>query len=775
MQDEKGRKRMRAPVIGFLAARFDEAYQHSVWLGAAKEAERIGAAIVFFGGQRIGSPIGYEALDNIAFDLAKRSQMSGLIIMSNVIGTYLSNEEQLEFLGRFGRTRVTTIGIEFPGIPSVRVDASGGMSSIAEHLVRVHGRRRFLFLAGPKGHLESEAREAEFLRASSGLAGANEGPSGRIELIYGDFTEEDAREKVARFLDSGRRIDAIVAANDLMAVGALRALASRGIDVPREVSVTGFDDTEDSRFSEPPLTTVRQPAAELGRMAVARIARELGLAREQGLASRPGLASDPLAPGPAVSFVIRESCGCPYAPEPEEPSARGGYESPEAGPGLRADSFEDLAAVSAEVNREVSAGRNPSRLRRLPIATAIREAALLAVAEGECRFLASQRFAAERRVSVLGEIEASLVSSFAIEDILGQIARGARELGISGCWLILFESKGASPDWSKLLLAADAKGTRILAPYGLRFRTAELVPRGLPGTWSSYVCEPLRFGDDRLGYLVCTADSTDRRMYEALRDQVSGALKGALLMAAERDRERSLERNVRTRTLELSTANERLVEERARRKSLERELLDISNRIVGQIGQDIHDNLCQDIAGMGIMAAVLEGRLRRSGAEEEADEAAALSREAGETAARAKDIARGLYPAELEARGIVTAVESLVRAAAARNEAEVRLEVTKGFALRDSEKALQLYRIVQEALSNSMRHAKAKEIRVGLYMDRETVTAEVSDDGIGIPPLAREESGMGLHILRYRASVIGGELRIGSRDRGTTVTCRVAR
>ena len=60
-------------------------------------------------------------------------------------------------------------------------------------------------------------------------------------------------------------------------------------------------------------------------------------------------------------------------------------------------------------------------------------------------------------------------------------------------------------------------------------------------------------------------------------------------------------------------------------------------------------------------------------------------------------------------------------------------------------------------------------------MDRETVTAEISDDGVGMPSGDREDGGMGLHILKYRASVMGGELRIRSRDSGTTVTCRVAR
>ncbi len=750
------RKVRRAPVIGFLAARFDEAYQNAVWRGAVREAERIGAALVFFGGQRLGSPIGYEALDNIAYDLAKHSQVSGLVVMSNVIGTYLSNREQLDFLDRFARMRIVSIGIEYPGIPSVTVDASGGMSSIAEHLIRVHDRRDFLFLAGPRGHLEAEAREAEFLRIAQAMR-----PGMPVRILDGDFTEEDAREKVTRFLGSGSRIDAIVAANDLMAVGAIRALAERGIEVPREVSVTGFDDTEDSRFHVPPLTTVRQPASELGRMAVDRIAQSLGLVAETPAAHPP------------VSFVIRESCGCSYAPEQEEAAFAGslaaGAESP-----MPVDALKG-GALSNYVNREILAGRNPARLWRFTFDPAIRAGALLVIAEGESRFLASQRIAAERRISVLGEIEASLVASFRIEDILQEIARGTKELGISGCWLSLFESKGPSPEWSKLFLAADARRARILAPFGLRFRTSELVPGGLPGNWNAYVCVPLRFGDDRLGYLICTADSTDRRMYEALRDQVSSAIKGAMLMAAERDRERSLERMVRARTLEISAANERLVEEMSRRKGLERELLEISNRIVGKIGQDIHDNICQDIAGLGIMAAVLEGKLRRAGMDEAAGDAEALARAAGETAARAKGIARGLYPAELEANGIVSAVERLVLSARERNPVTVALEVTEGFAVRDSEKALQLYRIVQEALSNSLRHSRAREIRVGLYMDRETVTVEVGDDGIGMPAGEREENGMGLHILRYRASVIGGELRIRSKDRGTTVTCRVAR
>lgn len=701
-------RKARTPIIGFLAARLEEPYQHAVWTGAMEEAERLGVSLVFFGGQRVGSPEGYEALDNIVFDLAARSRVAGIAVMTNVIGTFLSREEQSAFLARLGPVSVVSIGVEFPGRPCVRVSNEGGMRAVARHLVDTHGRRRFLFLAGPERHLESATREAEFRSTVAELLGPDSEPTVR----YCNFQEEEARGAVAAALSGGLPFDAVVAANDLMAMGALRALDDAGVEVPRAVSVTGFDDTEDARFSVPPLTTVRQPTRELGREAIARLAQEIGLV------------GGGVGEAKSVSFVVRESCGCPR-------------------PG----------AGRAELT------------------------------EADARHQASLRRAAERRTEVLREIEASLVASFALTDILAEVARGTRALGIPACWLVLFESKGETPVWARLFLASDGGTPRILAPYGLRFRTEELLPGGLPGRWRSFVCEPLRFGEERLGYLVCVAGGNDRRAFEALRDQASSAIKGALLMAAERDRERRLEQEVRARTLELTAANDRLVVEMEGRSALERELLDVSNDIMGRIGRDIHDDLCQEIAGIGLMAALLEGALRRSEfpqAGTAADSAAAIAAAASRTASRAKGMARGLYPAELEAKGLVEAVSELVRSASSRSAAKIQLEVTPGFFLKDSEKALQLYRIVQEALSNAVAHSGAEEIVVALRMDREAVQVEVADDGVGLGGAAEEGRrrtglGMGLRIMKYRASVIGGELRVRSRDRGCAVSCRVAR
>ncbi len=750
-------KGARKPTIGFLAARLDEPYQYAVWSGAAEEAARLGATVVFFGGQRLGSPVGYEALDNIAFDLASRSRVAALVVMANVIGTFLNREELLSFLGRFGTVPVISVGVDFPGIPSVSIKNEGGMTAIADHLAKVHGRKNFLFLAGPAGHPESAAREAEFRDRVRCLLG----DAGSVATENCNFQEEDAYAAMEGLLQRGCRVDAVVAANDLMAMGALRALAEAKVRVPEEVSVTGFDDTEDSRVSLPPLTTVRQPTRELGHAAIRHLARGLGL-----------LAEDEARERPDITFVIRESCGCPLSTIADPLCAD--PESPPAGN----DSADPLEVLVNDVNGELRAGRSPARLRPSGLNGSLRDRALLVISEGEARYQAALRRSAERRSAVLRDIESSLVSSFSIPDILNEVARGTRALGISACWLALFESQSAKPDWARLFLASEGDRQRILAPCGMRFRTVELLPGGLPKRWNAYVCEPLRFGEERLGYLICTADGDDRLVFEALRDQASSAIKGALLMAAERGRERRLEHEVRVRTLELSAANDRLREEIERRTTLERELLDISNDIMGRIGRDIHDDLCQEIAGIGLMAAILEGSLRRQDtavAAAAAESAASIARAAASTASAAKGMARGLYPAELEAKGLPDAVAELVASARDRSAADIVLDVTGGFSLKNSEKALQLYRIVQEALGNAVAHAEATEIVVGLRMDRETVQVEVTDNGVGLGKTQRNASGMGLRIMKYRASVIDGELRVRSQGRGTTVSCRVAR
>ncbi len=701
----------KRPVAAFLATQFDEAYQHAVWLGAEQEAVERNIALVFY---EVSDTEGGGTGDreSIALSLVDKHSIDALIVMSNSMGNALSGPRIADLLYHFEGLPRASIGIEVPAVASVCAENAGGIKTLTTHLFREHGRRHFLFLAGQKGHPEGEARKAEFLSTLEELAS-----EGQPKIIHCDFSEERAFQRVTKILASGDwHYDGVVAANDQMALGAIRALSEGGFSVPRDVSVTGYDNIQDAPYSVPPLTTVHQPAAELGRRAVRCVADALGVSHRPQVWDAKEMPSDLSA-----ICVFRESCGC-----------LGGFES-----GL---SKQDM--------------------------------------EQRLRYQVSLRTAAENRIRMLRKIESSLIASFGIEGILKEVAKGSRQLGIRYCALMIFDSPSSGMDWSRLLLLADEKTTRVLAPYGFRFRTSELIPGGLHRQGGAFVCEPLHFDGERLGYLVCSADSPDRHVYAALRDQVSTALKGALLMEAERDRERALELEVHRRTAELSFANRQLQDEIEQRKVLEREILDISNHLMARIGRDIHDDLCQDIAGIGVMAATLGGALRRTGVEG-ADMAGRISSAAGQTALHAKQIARELYPAELEANGIIGALTRLVESRRMEDGPELVLDIHRDFFVRSPEKALHLYRMVQEALNNAIRHSQATRITVGLYIDREMVTAEVSDNGRGMAEDQGEdvgaEGGMGLRILKYRANVIGGRLKIKSDQNGTLISCRVAR
>ncbi len=146
--------------------------------------------------------------------------------------------------------------------------------------------------------------------------------------------------------------------------------------------------------------------------------------------------------------------------------------------------------------------------------------------------------------------------------------------------------------------------------------------------------------------------------------------------------------------------------------------------------------------------------------------------------ARTKQIARGLYPAGLEEHGLAAAVEEMVEANRRSHPAIIDLRVSPDFLLPDTDRALQVYRILQEALSNALKHSGSERVDVRLFSEPgdngtgPAVIAEVTDYGTGIPRQLTGD-GMGLRIMRYRAATAGAELRIDSLEPGTRVSCRV--
>ncbi len=147
------------------------------------------------------------------------------------------------------------------GIPYVDVDNGSGAALAAEHLI-AQGRRRLATIAGP----QDMAAGADRLAGWSAALRAAGLDAGLVE--YGDFSSSSGAAAMQRLLETAPDLDAVFVASDLMAVAAMHEVQSRGIAVPEQIAMVGFDDTHAAQLTRPPLTTVINPVGELAGRAV---------------------------------------------------------------------------------------------------------------------------------------------------------------------------------------------------------------------------------------------------------------------------------------------------------------------------------------------------------------------------------------------------------------------------------------------------------------------------------------------------------------------------
>ena len=209
-----------------------------------------------------------------------------------------------------------------------------------------------------------------------------------------------------------------------------------------------------------------------------------------------------------------------------------------------------------------------------------------------------------------------------------------------------------------------------------------------------------------------------------------------------------------------------------KRKQLEKEIIEISNREQQRIGQDLHDGLCQELAGIEMMCQVLEQKLAAK-SKTESKQAGEIAQHLREAMAHTRKLARGLSPVELEVNGFMSALHELAAHVQKLYRIDCRLECSKPVLVRDNVSATHLYRIVQEAINNAVKHGKAKHIVISLQPFGDKVVLSVTDDGIGFSNKTEKSSGMGMHIMQYRAGVVNAALDVRPRRDapGTVATC----
>jgi PAS domain S-box-containing protein len=206
-------------------------------------------------------------------------------------------------------------------------------------------------------------------------------------------------------------------------------------------------------------------------------------------------------------------------------------------------------------------------------------------------------------------------------------------------------------------------------------------------------------------------------------------------------------------------------------RQLEGEIRQISHREQERIGHDLHDGLGQELTGVSLMLKTLEHTIV-SEAPQLSARVRAVRDMVEQCIATTRALAQGLSPVHLDRDGFAGALEQLAATSEAFYGIPVKFSCQRSGISPEHGAATDLYRIAQEAISNAAKHAGAREIRLRLIADPDRLVVTVEDDGRGIPPGGEHKGGMGLKIMRYRATIIGATLDIVSREGGgTTVRC----
>jgi signal transduction histidine kinase len=238
------------------------------------------------------------------------------------------------------------------------------------------------------------------------------------------------------------------------------------------------------------------------------------------------------------------------------------------------------------------------------------------------------------------------------------------------------------------------------------------------------------------------------------------------------DRINSLQQDLHHR-VQLRAAE--LTREIAERRKAEHELLRISEREQRRIGQDLHDGLCQQLTGTALAGHVLTQKLATA-ERPEVEDARRIVDFVEDSIRLARGIAKGLHPVELEADGLMQALDGFAAQTSELFGVDCRFECDSPVLMHDRSTAVHLFRIAQEAVGNAAKHGHAEHIRILLDPTDNGTELRITDDGSGIPDPLPASAGMGLQIMADRAKVIGARFAVGrGAEGGTEVTCVLPR
>ena len=282
--------------ITVIVAGIDEEYQRTVIEGiidCAKVNDANLSIFTAFGGV-LGSSK-YDIGEYNIYSLPNYKEFDGVILMTNTICDTDEKKKIVEAVKASGVPAVFLDCEDDPTFYNIRIDNTVAMREIVQHVITEHEATTINYISGPLSNPEAQARYEAFLHVMA----ENRLIADARRIYFGEFRPQDGEAAVKEFLNAGMKMpDAIICANDAMALAAMRTLEKRGFTIPDDVIVTGFDDTYNARHYCPALTTVSRPLREMGYQAC-----ELMLNVAAGKKPEQTLSLE-------AKPVFTESCGC---------------------------------------------------------------------------------------------------------------------------------------------------------------------------------------------------------------------------------------------------------------------------------------------------------------------------------------------------------------------------------------------------------------------------------------------------------------------------------
>jgi signal transduction histidine kinase/DNA-binding LacI/PurR family transcriptional regulator len=821
--DGFGRPVRPRPVVGVLTQDLLELVAEQ-WLSMVDGAGASGCDLICFCGRALEAP-GFRGQANAIYDLVSAESLDGLIVWTSLLAIHAGTERLAALCGRFGAVPVVSVEEPLGSAPVVLMDNRRGMCDAVTHMIEVHGHRRIAFVRGPVNHAGAGERYQGYRDAL-----AHHGLVEHSELVTAPpsaWLPEAAADGAVRLVAGGEPPDAIVAANDDFAVAVLSALAASGLRTPEDIPVVGFDDfaniyTNDFGFDSVAgnggrtvkvnartlsLTTVQAPFREMGRRAVDTV-----------LAMLRGERVPPVVTVP-TELVVRRSCGCRPTASPQAPvvTTAGGhpmtalrYALTQRSARLPQDWADTLAAAFASAVAGNSAEAFLGRLDELVqislnggesienwwrVLYALRQlagpptAGPIEIARAEDLWLQAQMLVneaaerywryggvlAQKRNQIVREVGQELITAPDISALVRTLAEQLPRLEIPGCYLVandaayerrlvgsaqvaLLEESAADPPVdppapamavatrSRLLLAYENGAPTAIPTDAAVFESVRLVPGDRLRRASPYsmVAAPVYFRDQQLGFVLFELGPRIGWIYAALQEQLGSALHRVFLVERER-------------------AASAAVEEAHRREE--------RHRLAGEL----HDSVSQALFSMNLHTRAVQLAVQQQGVDPDGRIArglAELRNLTQEALTEMRALILQLRPDALHEEGLIAAVRRHASAVASREGIDVRVLADGDHLPLKEDAERELFRVVQEALHNSVKHARPGRVDIRLAEPAGapgTLVVEVTDDGIGFDPTIPYPGHLGLAGMRERTARLGGSFTVNSCPTGTTV------